>query len=204
MPEKIEKQITGGAIDESLKDETVQILRKISKDAELNERIGRLFGSFRLDRAYRNTSPGKSHQLIHLDQIVRDIDRLVKDIKLIPEDFKALATDVQLRLDGRVYESAEADLFERLYRYRAMALHVTGEIKKWPSWMAQTNELEYRLLSDVFALLKPLLRKKGETVKKAREILSAEFGEIGLAEAPESLLKRIPKEIKNHPTTIPK
>lgn len=204
MPEKIEKHITGGAIDESLKDETVQILRKISKDSELNEKVARLFGSFRLDRAYRNTSPSKSTQLIHLDQVVRDIDRLVENIKLIPEDFKALSTDVQLRLDGSVYESAEADLFERLYRYRAMAMHVTGEIKKWPSWIAQTDELEYRLLSDVFALLKPLIRKKGETVEKAREILSAEFGEIGLAVSRESLLKRIPKDVKNKPAGGPK
>lgn len=203
MPEKIEKQYTGGCIDYSISEDATKLIRKISNSPELLEKFQEIIGEYRFDKTARDTIPSKSAQIQHLDDLKRDISELMKNINLLPEDVKSLASDILLKLDRGVYEHLEENLITQLAQYNAFLGYASEQISSWPDWVMPNKKLEKNLLCEVFLLLRPYIKKPGETVEKAKEVLEACLY-IQFPESRESLLKIIPKEIKNLPIEIPK
>ena len=206
MPEKISKQYTGGAIDRSLNNEALKVVHGVSKDPAFKDAVRELIGEYRQYMAFRNTAPAKEQQERHLDSLESKINALLDAVDHAPETFKSYSSDVLFNLGRGVYEDLEDSIRLQLAQYLALMKHFRKELEGIPAWSKKNKKFEARFLSDVFILLGPYIKKKGNRADKAREIILAAMqnSETSLPESTESLLKLIPAEIKNLPTTFPK
>lgn len=174
MARRIGTQTTGGPRDESLSPRALVLIEALRADEGLPGKIGALVGEYRLLASYRDTAPDRDAQLKHSDKAVKNIDTLLDSVNAMPENIKALASEKLFQMTGEHYEQVTERLTIDLMRYRAVCKDAKNTLEQWHSNPGEKpKRVEDELLSDVAALLAPIVSTKQGQAAKAADILTA-------------------------------
>lgn len=152
---KIERQYTGGVVDESLSERCASLIRQLPGDtAALEEQIGVLLGRYRSWRQFHDTAPQVGVTIEHLRSVAKQAEQLRKSLELIPPDAEA-------ELSLRVYKAWEMSFFDMeralvqgLTRMQVVATQVANGFEPYKGRPGgKRHSLQHELLSDVSELL---------------------------------------------------
>lgn len=144
------RQITGGAVDETLNSKALAVLKAENLDSvEARDVLGKLLGEFRLFRSARDTEPQAAQTADHLQSISRSSDKLMKDMDAIPMGTEAEIAELMHSNLEKNYFTFKDQLRELLTTLSAVSMVSGGIIRKSQSRTGKKNKnLEAILLSD--------------------------------------------------------
>lgn len=165
----------GAWINETLTDRALKVLHALpGYSPVLESRIGKLLGDYRFDREYRDSIEPTSERRDRLMDIANYAEKLSEAIKDLPSDLQqVICLRIDEATDGRgptllTDTARELDVLAFISRWGTKELHQASPDKRG----RKSNRLEYKLLSDVAALLEELPGMGlVEAANQAREIL---------------------------------
>lgn len=176
MPNKIKKQISGGAVDESLLERSRKKIADLGGPENLSSCIAKLLGRYRAMRDYRDTAPTTSETVKHLNDTAAIIEKLKANIDLMPEIVEGNMWELLYRTRAKVGTNLTNILVENLTYYQLLCKKLEKEFKKAGSRKGEKPKLlEHELLSDVALMIEKIDGiGKAQAADYAAEILISE------------------------------
>lgn len=157
MPKKIEKQCTGGVMDESLLDTTRSKINELGGSSDLEARISRMLGVYRFMAKVRDTEPDLSSTVRHLDQTTNLMEKLLSSMELVPEIAHTLAWERLYCAKGEDYQAMICGIQKELIACIALYKNVCERLKSEASRKGEKPKyLEHGLLSDVAEMIEKI------------------------------------------------
>lgn len=151
MAKKIQKQYTGGVVDDSLSAETRLKIRELGGPDDLEERISREIGRYRGGAQFRRTEPAPKVTLDHLDDTVKTAEKLLEHLENMPAIVDAITWE-------RTHAAGcNVNIQNELYRCIALYGVIKAELEKSGSKKGEKpKHLEHALLVNVAGMIEQI------------------------------------------------
>lgn len=163
MARKINKQVTGGFLNTTIKSDSLALLSNLSinNPESFKEEIGLMLGRTKMSIGVRDSAPAPNDDLLHLEKINNQIKSLIENIDLVSLSANAYLIEAWCK---QGFDSLlDKEIKKLLIKYQCSIFYAQDQIINYSNTKGRKNKsIEHQLIYGIFNLIKKYENKKNE------------------------------------------